>query len=41
VARLFVEDKTVCFGKAPWVDDRDGVLRDGFIVLPDQTLATK
>jgi hypothetical protein len=41
VARLFVEDKTVCFGKAPWVDDREGVLREGFIVLPDQTSTRK
>jgi predicted nuclease with RNAse H fold len=36
VARLFAEDKAVCVGKAPWMDHRENVLREGFIVLPDR-----
>ncbi len=38
VARLFAEDKAACVGQAPWVDHRENVLREGFIVLPEQAL---
>jgi predicted nuclease with RNAse H fold len=41
VARMFAEDKALCVGKAPWVDHRENVLREGFIVLPDQGLMKK
>jgi len=41
LARLFAEDKTVCVGKAPWVDHRENVLREGFIVLPDHGILKK
>jgi len=41
VARLFVEEKVTCVGTAPWVDHRQNVLREGFIVLPDQALVKK